>query len=92
MIKIVSGKKMGEIDQETIKQIGIPGLILMENAGLQVVRLLQELRPDRARGRVAIFCGKGNNGGGRLCDRPASAASGISGDDLGFGRCFSLPG
>jgi hydroxyethylthiazole kinase-like uncharacterized protein yjeF len=63
MIKIVSGKKMGEIDQETIKQIGIPGLILMENAGLQVVRLLQELRPDRARGRVAVFCGKGNNGG-----------------------------
>lgn len=62
-MKIVSGEKMGEIDGEAINRFGIPGLMLMENAGLQVVRLIQELRPDRNRGRVAIFCGRGNNGG-----------------------------
>ena len=62
-MKIVSGEKMGEIDRETMKRFGIPGLILMENAGLQVVQLLQKLRPDRTKGRIAIFCGKGNNGG-----------------------------
>jgi hydroxyethylthiazole kinase-like uncharacterized protein yjeF len=62
-MKIVSGEKMGEIDQEAINRLGIPGLVLMENAGLQVVQLLQKLRPDRNRGRIAIFCGRGNNGG-----------------------------
>ncbi|NMB34995.1 MAG: NAD(P)H-hydrate dehydratase [Firmicutes bacterium] len=62
-MKIVSGKKMGEIDGEAISRFGIPGLILMENAGLRVVQLIQELRPDGKQGRVAIFCGRGNNGG-----------------------------
>lgn len=62
-MKIVSGEKMGEIDRQAISRFGIPGLVLMENAGLQVVQLIQKLRPDRNRSRVAIFCGRGNNGG-----------------------------
>ena len=62
-MKIVSGKKMGEIDREAMTRYGIPGLILMENAGLQVVGLIRKLRPDRGNGSIIILCGKGNNGG-----------------------------
>lgn len=62
-MKIVSGKKMGLIDREAITRYGIPGLILMENAGLQAVNLLRKLRPDSGSGSIVILCGKGNNGG-----------------------------
>ncbi len=62
-MKIVSGEKMGAIDGEAMSRFGIPGLVLMENAGLQVVQLIQKIHPSRNRGRVAIFCGRGNNGG-----------------------------
>lgn len=62
-MKIVSGKKMGLIDREAMTRYGIPGLILMENAGLQVVKLIRKLRPDRGNGSIIILCGRGNNGG-----------------------------
>lgn len=51
------------IDRRAIEEIGIPSLVLMENAGLAVVfSVIRRLeRPEGA--SVAIFCGKGNNGG-----------------------------
>ena len=62
-MKIVSGTKMGEIDRLAMTQFGIPGLILMENAGLRVVKLAKKILSDQKQGKIAIFCGKGNNGG-----------------------------
>ena len=62
LVKIVSGTQMAAIDGEAINRFRIPGLILMENAALQVVQYILELMPQR-RGRVLVFCGKGNNGG-----------------------------
>ena len=62
-LKIVSGEKMGEIDRRSMEDFGIPGLVLMENAGLQVVSMVKKLRPERKRGRIVVFCGRGNNGG-----------------------------
>ncbi len=51
-----------EIDRKAIEEYGIPGLILMENAGRNVSEeTLKMLVPCKA--KVAIFCGKGNNGG-----------------------------
>lgn len=52
---------MAAIDSEAINRFAVPGLILMENAGLQVVRYLEECWTGK--GKVVIFCGKGNNGG-----------------------------
>jgi NAD(P)H-hydrate epimerase len=49
------------LDRKSIQEYGIPGLILMENAGIAVARQA-ELMVGR-RGRVCIVCGKGNNGG-----------------------------
>ncbi|MEW5920340.1 MAG: NAD(P)H-hydrate dehydratase [Bacillota bacterium] len=62
-MKIVTGTKMAEIDGEAMSRFAIPGLILMENAGLQVVRYLEKIWTGQGRGRLLIFCGKGNNGG-----------------------------
>jgi NAD(P)H-hydrate epimerase len=49
-----------EIDRLVIEEFGIPGIVLMENAGGGVARLLDSLGVD---GPVAIACGRGNNGG-----------------------------
>ncbi len=52
-----------EIDRIAIEQIGIPGVVLMENAGRGAARVVLELLDDPAAGRVAVVCGPGNNGG-----------------------------
>ncbi len=62
MIKIVSAAQMREIDRTVIEQYRVPELILMENAGIQAMLLLEQFAGRRAR-RICIFCGKGNNGG-----------------------------
>jgi NAD(P)H-hydrate epimerase len=49
-----------ELDRRAIEELGIPGLVLMENAGRGCVDVLERLGID---GPVAILCGKGNNAG-----------------------------
>jgi hydroxyethylthiazole kinase-like uncharacterized protein yjeF len=63
MQKLVTSAEMREMDRRTIEDIRIPGLVLMENAGLGVVRCVEEILCPPAGKRVGIFCGKGNNGG-----------------------------
>lgn len=59
-MRVLSASEMRAVDRRLIEEIGIPSLVLMENAALGVVEALAERFP-RAR-RVAIFCGPGNNG------------------------------
>ena len=60
-MKIVSAEEMRAIDRATSERFGVPPLTLMENAGSGVVHfvLTDYPRVDR----VAVVCGKGNNGG-----------------------------
>ena len=62
-MRILNGNQMREADRRTIQDIGLASLVLMENAGRQVVAAVESLYPDLADRRVAIVCGKGNNGG-----------------------------
>src|SRR4051812_38427018 len=48
------------LDRFAIDTLGIPGVVLMENAGRNMAHLLLSLG---ARGPVVLCCGKGNNGG-----------------------------
>ncbi|RMH70019.1 MAG: NAD(P)H-hydrate dehydratase [Gemmatimonadetes bacterium] len=58
--KVVSAVQMQQIDALTINEIGIPGAVLMENAG----HLTAQIIHAEFTGRIAyIFTGKGNNGG-----------------------------
>ena len=61
-MKVLTAAQMREVDRRTIER-GIPGIILMENAGMRVVEFLRETFAPLEHHRVAIFCGKGNNGG-----------------------------
>ena len=54
---------MREADRFTIEDIGIPSLVLMENAGRQVVAAIEAAYEQQLGGRVAVLCGRGNNGG-----------------------------
>jgi hydroxyethylthiazole kinase-like uncharacterized protein yjeF len=62
-MKILTARQMREVDRITIEKLGIPGLTLMENAGLNVFRFLEEKFPALQQERIAVLCGKGNNGG-----------------------------
>lgn len=54
---------MREADRRTIQDIGIPSLVLMENAGRQAVAAMESIFQDLSDRRVAVLAGKGNNGG-----------------------------
>ncbi len=56
-------EQVRELDRLAIESFGVRGLILMENAGGACAREAVDLLGDAAGKTVAIFCGKGNNGG-----------------------------
>lgn len=65
-MKLATSTQMQALDQIAIKEIGIPGVVLMENAGLGTVdQMEQEFGPIREKS-VIIFVGPGNNGGDGL--------------------------
>src|SRR5436305_1956353 len=50
-----------EFDRRALQEFGVPGIVLMENAGRGVAVQMRRYNPDKR--RVVIACGKGNNGG-----------------------------
>jgi NAD(P)H-hydrate epimerase len=62
---VLTAAEMQALDRATITEIGIPGAVLMENAGRAVAEvILGELSELAVSGpRVAVVCGAGNNGG-----------------------------
>ncbi|HVP90361.1 MAG TPA: NAD(P)H-hydrate dehydratase [Terriglobales bacterium] len=77
-MRILTARQMRDIDRETIEGIGIPGPVLMENAGLQVVKALQARFPRLREERVVIVAGKGNNGGDGLVVARHLEAAGVA--------------
>ncbi|HEX6202333.1 MAG TPA: NAD(P)H-hydrate dehydratase [Thermoanaerobaculia bacterium] len=63
-MRVLTPEAMREVDRRAIEEVGLPGLVLMENAALGVVEAIADLYPDAE--EVAIFCGPGNNGGDGL--------------------------
>jgi NAD(P)H-hydrate epimerase len=57
----LSRDEVREIDRRAIEEFGVPGIVLMENAGRGCAELLASLNPERK--PVVILCGPGNNGG-----------------------------
>jgi NAD(P)H-hydrate epimerase len=62
-MKVVTAEVMQRLDRRTIEEAGIPGVVLMENAGRGAVGVLLENYRHLLNGTVAIIAGKGNNGG-----------------------------
>jgi len=64
-MKVLTAAQMREVDRRTI-EMGVPGAVLMENAGSRVVEFLEERFSPLGDQRIVVFCGKGNNGGDGL--------------------------
>ena len=62
-MKIVTAEQMRAIDARAIEEYGVPGVVLMENAGRQVEQAIVARYPDVGRMKVGIVAGRGNNGG-----------------------------
>src|SRR5207249_10908334 len=54
---------MRRIDRRAITRFGVPEIVLMENAGLRVLEVLQRIESDLKTRRILLLCGRGNNGG-----------------------------
>lgn len=58
---LLTAQEMRNFDQYTIEHVGLPGVVLMENAGRAVAEEIQEAYPNP--GRAVVLAGSGNNGG-----------------------------
>ncbi len=60
---LVDAKTMQALDSRTIEGVGIPGLILMENAGLGCAKIILEEFGQELKKGCLVVAGPGNNGG-----------------------------
>ncbi len=62
-MRVLTSAQMRDADRRTVEEIGIPSIVLMENAGRQIVAAMEAMYDDLADRRVAVLSGRGNNGG-----------------------------
>jgi len=60
---VMTKDQVRAVDSWAINTIGVPGVVLMENAGRSCAELIKDKLKDVAVPKVCIFCGTGNNGG-----------------------------
>jgi hydroxyethylthiazole kinase-like uncharacterized protein yjeF len=63
MALVLTAAQMKAVDRAAIDQIGVSGLVLMENAGRAVAQVVMRERPRIAGVDVRVVCGAGQNGG-----------------------------
>jgi len=73
-VQYLESRLIRQIDAAAVQELGMPGLLLMENAARGVCEVLQSQNPS---GRILIACGPGNNGGDGLAVARLLAANGI---------------
>src|ERR671926_444142 len=78
-MRVLNSAQMRDADRRTIDDIGIPSLVLMENAGRQTVAAMEAMYSDLADRTVAVLCGRGNNGGDGFVVARTLAQRGIEG-------------
>jgi len=61
-MKVVTSKEMKELELEAIK-LGIPALLLMENAAFGICSTILDNFSELKDKKFVILCGRGNNGG-----------------------------
>jgi len=62
-MRVLNTQQMREADRRTIDEIGIPSIVLMENAGRQAVAAMEAAFDELNSSRVGVLCGRGSNGG-----------------------------
>src|SRR3954469_20407423 len=64
-MKVLTTAEMREVDRRTA-ELGIPGIVLMENAAHRVVEAMAKRFDPLSAQHIVVLCGKGNNGGDGL--------------------------
>ena len=65
-MKLLKADEMKAIDRRASSEFGIPSIILMENAGLRTLEVIEEILGETKNRMIVILAGKGNNGGDGL--------------------------
>ena len=60
---LVTANEMQKIDRSTIESFGLPGRILMENAGRGATQFFLEQFNGAENKKIGVIAGRGNNGG-----------------------------
>ena len=60
---LVTASEIQEMDRQTIESFGMPGRVLMENAGRGATRILLDHFSGCIKRNVGVIAGRGNNGG-----------------------------
>jgi NAD(P)H-hydrate epimerase len=63
MIPLYSTKQIRQVDDYAIHKLGIPGVVLMENASREIFQKITERIEHLVLPKIGFVCGKGNNGG-----------------------------
>jgi NAD(P)H-hydrate epimerase len=91
-MRVLNAAQMREADRRTIDEIGIPSLVLMENAGRQAVAAMEAMYSDLTEREVAVLCGRGNNGGDGFVIARTLVQRGIDVSVFLFGRVSDVRG
>ena len=59
MIPLLTREAVRQLDLEAVEKLGLPSVVLMENAGLRATELIVESFPERL-GSVAVIAGPGS--------------------------------
>lgn len=62
-MKIAYAYQMQAIDRSAMQDYKIPGIVLMENAGIKTVEAIKKILSGKLNRKITILAGKGNNGG-----------------------------
>ncbi|MEW5946038.1 MAG: NAD(P)H-hydrate dehydratase [bacterium] len=62
-MRLVTAEQMRELDRAAIEDVGIPGIVLMENASRGVFEVIASEASPLEGKRALVVCGRGNNGG-----------------------------
>lgn len=65
-MKLASAQEISNIDRRAMRNFGIPGPVLMENAAAAILQEMERYFDGLLGVKVGIICGKGNNGGDGL--------------------------
>lgn len=63
LFAVMSRQASRDFDGYAIEKLGVPGVVLMENAGRGAAEVILGLFLPKPIHRAAVFCGAGNNGG-----------------------------
>lgn len=63
-MRVLDAEATARVDRAAVEELGVPSVVLMENAALGLVEAVGRTVPEAE--SVAVFCGPGNNGGDGL--------------------------